>query len=100
MKNIDIYIDIDMASPENIDIGKDILENIYININIDKGILQNIDIVKYCIDKDLAYRTPLVTVERRQHSENLLEMLTHLEIGTDVQCMYKGKKNLTFLVGK
>ena len=42
MKNIDIYIDIEMASPENIDIDKDILEN----INIDKGILQNIDIDK------------------------------------------------------
>ena len=52
MKNIDIYIDIDKASPENIDIDKDILENI--DIDIDKGILQTID-----IDKDLAYRTPL-----------------------------------------
>ena len=43
-KNIDIYLDIDMASPENIDIDidKDILEN----IDIDKGILQNIDIDK------------------------------------------------------
>ena len=40
-----------MASPENIDIDKDILENIY--IDIDKGILQNIN-----INKDLAYRTP------------------------------------------
>ena len=41
-----IYIDIDLASPENIDIDidKDILENIY--IDIDKGISQNIDIVK------------------------------------------------------
>ena len=36
MKNIDIYIDIDMA----------ILENIDIDIDIDKGILQNIDIDK------------------------------------------------------
>ena len=55
MKNIDI----DMASLENID------------IDIDKDILENIDIdmirecckisisIKYCIDKDLAYRTPL-----------------------------------------
>ena len=33
-----------MASPENIDIDKDILENIY--IDIDKGILKNIDIDK------------------------------------------------------
>ena len=32
MKNIDIYIDIDMASPENID------------VDIDKDILKNIDI--------------------------------------------------------
>ena len=38
-----------MASLENINIDKDILEN------NDKGILQNID-----IDKDLAYRTPLL----------------------------------------
>ena len=39
LKNINIYIDIDMASPENIDIDidKDILENIF--IDIDKGIL-------------------------------------------------------------
>ena len=44
MKNIDIYIDIDMASPENIDTDKDILENI--DIDIDMGILQNIDIDK------------------------------------------------------
>ena len=42
LKNIDIYINSDMASPENIDIDKDILEN----IDIDKGILQNIDIDK------------------------------------------------------
>ena len=49
LKNIDIYIQ--SASPENIDIDRDILEN----IDIDKGILQNID-----IDKDLAYRTPLL----------------------------------------
>ena len=41
-----------MASPENIDIDKDILENIDIDIDSDKEILQN-------IDKDLAYRTPL-----------------------------------------
>ena len=46
MKNIDIYIDIDMATPENIDIDKDILKNIDIDIDIDKGILQNIDIDK------------------------------------------------------
>ena len=47
LKNIDIYIDIDMASPENIDIDiKDILENIYIYIDIVKGILQNIGIDK------------------------------------------------------
>ena len=45
-----------MASPENIDIDKDILENIDIDIN--KGILQDID-----IDKDLAYRTPLLRNE-------------------------------------
>ena len=44
LKNIDIYINIDMASPENIDIDKDILKNI--DIDIDKGILQNIDIDK------------------------------------------------------
>ena len=44
LKNIDIYIDIDMASPENIDTDKDILENI--DIDIDRGILQNIDIDK------------------------------------------------------
>ena len=43
-KNIDVYIDIEMASPENIDIDKDILENV--DIDIDKGILQNIDIDK------------------------------------------------------
>ena len=42
-KNIDIYLDIDMASPENIDVDKDILENIFIDIDLDKGILQNID---------------------------------------------------------
>ena len=43
-----------MASPENIDIDKDILENMDIDIDIDSDeeILQN-------IDKDLAYRTPL-----------------------------------------
>ena len=35
-----------MASPENIDINKDILENIFIDIDIDNGILQNIDIDK------------------------------------------------------
>ena len=44
MKNSDIYIDIDMASPENIDILKEILKNI--DIDIDKGNLQNIDIDK------------------------------------------------------
>ena len=33
-----------MASPENIDTDKDILENI--DIDIDRGILQNIDIDK------------------------------------------------------
>ena len=58
MKNIDI----DMANPENIDIDEDILEN----TNINKGILQNIDIdrisisIKYRINLDLEYRTPLV----------------------------------------
>ena len=57
MKNIGIYIDIDMNSPENIDI--DIDNDILENIDINKGILQNID-----IDKDLAYRTPQVMVER------------------------------------
>ena len=49
---------------ENIDIDLAILENIDIYIN--KGILQNIDIdrisisIKYRIDLDLEYRTPLV----------------------------------------
>ena len=52
MKNIDIYIDIDMASPENINIDKDILQNINIDIDIDKGILENIDI-DIDIDKDI-----------------------------------------------
>ena len=43
MKNIDVYIDIDMDILENIDIDKDILEN----IDIDK------DFAKYDIDKIL-----------------------------------------------
>ena len=41
---MDIYIDINMASSENINIDKDILKNI--DIDIEKGILQNIDIDK------------------------------------------------------
>ena len=45
----DSYIDINMASPENIDIdiNKDIHENICIDIDIDKGIFQNIDKISY-----------------------------------------------------
>ena len=38
----------------NININKILFKDIY----IDKRILKNIDLGKYCIDKDLSYRTP------------------------------------------
>ena len=46
LKNIDIYININMARPENMDIDIDIDKNILENIDIVRGILQNIDIDK------------------------------------------------------
>ena len=55
LKNMDINIDMASLENINIDINKDILEN----VDVDKGIFKISISIEYCIDKNLAYRTPL-----------------------------------------
>lgn len=43
---------------KNIDTNININKILFKDIDIDKRILKNIDLGKYCIDKDLSYRTP------------------------------------------